>query len=59
MAIFIIIILMLITIFTYLIILGSNMSKSDFEKQIEDEEQMEYIKKYIKRRNGKDGRKNK
>lgn len=59
MAIFIIIILMLITIFTYLIILGSNMSKSDFEKQIEDEEQMEYIKKYSKRGNGKDGRKNK
>ena len=36
MAIFIIIVLMLITIFTYLIILGSNMSKSDYEKQIED-----------------------
>lgn len=59
MAIFIIIILMLITIFTYLIILGSNMSKSDYEKQIEDEEQMEYIKNYGKRRKRKNGRKNK
>ncbi len=42
----IIIILIIIAIFTYLIILGGNMQKTQEEQEIEDKEQMEYIKDY-------------
>ena len=35
----------LITAFLYLIILGSNKNKSDGERQREDKEQMDYLKK--------------
>ena len=40
------IILVLIAIFTYLVILGASMSKTDEEKMIEDQEQMEYLRNY-------------
>lgn len=37
------IIFVLIGIFTYLIILGASINKSDIEREIEDQEQMEYL----------------
>lgn len=40
------IVLVLIAIFTYLIILGASKSKTDIERIIEDQEQMEYLKNY-------------
>lgn len=40
------IILVLIAIFTYLVILGASMSKTDEERIIEDQEQMEYLRNY-------------
>lgn len=40
-----------ITVFTYLIILGASMNKSDEERKAEDEEQMKYLREYKKRRN--------
>ena len=42
----------LITAFLYLVILGSSKNKSDMERQIEDKEQMDYLKNY-KQRKGK------
>lgn len=33
-------------LFIYLIIRGGNENKTEWEKQIEDEEQMNYLKKY-------------
>lgn len=46
--IIIFIILALIAIFTYLIILGASMNKSDEERELEDQEQIEYLKNYKK-----------
>ena len=43
---------LLITTFLYLIILGSNKNKNERERQIEDKEQMEYLRNY-KQRKGK------
>ena len=40
------ILLILITIFTYLMILYASMSKTEEEKIMEDQEQMEYLKNY-------------
>ena len=42
-----------ITIFTYLIILGSNMNKTEDEKLREDQEQIEYLKNYRKKKENK------
>ena len=42
----------LITAFLYLVILESSKNKSDMERQIEDKEQMDYLKNY-KQRKGK------
>ena len=42
-----------ITIFTYLIILGSNMNKAEDEKLREDQEQMEYLKNYRMKKENK------
>lgn len=39
-------ILFLISLFMYLIIVGGNLNKSDYEKMLEDEEQLKYIKSY-------------
>lgn len=41
-----IIIFLSIAIFTYLIILGANRMKTAEEKEIEDQEQMKYLKNY-------------
>ena len=38
--------LFLISLFMYLIIVGGNLNKSDYEKMLEDEEQLKYIKSY-------------
>lgn len=40
------IILVLIAIFTYLVILSASISKTDEERMIEDQEQMEYLRNY-------------
>ena len=40
------ILLFLISLFMYLIIVGGNLNKSDYEKMLEDEEQLKYIKSY-------------
>ena len=42
------VIFVFIAIFTYLIILGASMSKSDEERKLEDQEQIEYLKNYKK-----------
>ena len=47
------IILVLIAIFTYLVILGASMSKTDEERMIEDQEQMEYLRNYKKKGDNK------
>lgn len=41
----------LITLFTYLIIRGANENKTDYERRMEDEEQMKYLKEYKNRKN--------
>ena len=43
---------LLITGCLYLVIVGSSKNKSDIERQIEDKEQMEYLRNY-KQRKGK------
>ena len=48
-----VLIFLLITGCLYLVILGSNKSKSDIERQIEDKEQMEYLKKYQQKKGKK------
>lgn len=40
---------------TYLMIVSENMNKTDEERRLEDEEQMEYLKNY-KRKGGKHGK---
>lgn len=42
------VIFVFIAIFTYLIILGASMSKSDEERKLEDQEQIEYLRNYKK-----------
>lgn len=39
-----------IAIIVYLVILGNSTSKTDREKQLEDEEQIEYLKNYENRK---------
>ena len=41
-----IIVMLLFAILIVLILIGANMSKSDYEKQLDDEEQMKYLKDY-------------
>lgn len=48
-----VLIFLLITGSLYLVILGSNKNKSDIERQIEDKEQMEYLKKYQQKKGKK------
>lgn len=50
--------LTLIALFTYLIIVGGNMNKTEEEKRLEDEEQMKYLEDYENGRK-KVGEKNK
>ena len=44
-----IILFFIITFFMYLVIVGGNMSKSEYEKFIEDKEQLEYIESHRKK----------
>ena len=39
----------IITFFMYLVIVGGNKSKSEYEKMIEDEEQLKYIESHKKK----------
>ena len=48
-----VLIFLLITGCLYLVILGINKNKSDIERQIEDKEQMEYLKKYQQKKGKK------
>ncbi len=48
----------IIAVFMYLVLLGANKCKTAKEIEIEDKEQMEYLKKYNCRRQN-NGRKNK
>lgn len=47
--IIIFLILFLISLFMYLVIVGGNSSKSEYEKKLENEEQLKYIESYKKR----------
>ncbi len=40
----------IIGIFTYLLILGADKCKTDYERKLEDKEQVEFLRKYEKRR---------
>ena len=42
--------MIIIAILMYLVLLGANMSKTTEEKEMEDKEQIEYLKKYKSRR---------
>lgn len=44
-----IILFFIITFFMYLVIVGGNMSKSEYEKMTEDEEQLKYIESHRKK----------
>lgn len=56
----IMIIFFLVIVFTYLVILGADRLETAEEKEIEDQEQMEYLKNYKNKRKGKrNGKKNK
>ena len=46
----ILIFMIIIGIFTYLLILGADKSKTDYERKLEDEEQIEFLRKFEKRR---------
>lgn len=48
------VIFVFIAIFTYLIILGASMSKSDEERKLEDQEQIEYLRNYKKMEEGQE-----
>lgn len=54
--IILLIIFVLIGIFTYLIILGASMSKTDLERMSEDKEQIEYLRNYEARRKKNNGK---
>lgn len=41
-----IIVMLLFAILIVLILIGANMNKSDYERQLDDEEQMKYLKDY-------------
>lgn len=42
--------MIIIGIFTYLLILGADKCETDYERKLEDEEQIEFLRKYGKRR---------
>ncbi len=42
--------MIIIAVLMYLVLLGANMLKTEEEQEIEDREQMEYLKKYKSRR---------
>ena len=48
-----IILYVIIVFFTFCILIGGNINKSEDEKRIEDEEQIKYLKDYKKRRDEK------
>lgn len=52
MTIVFLILFFLISFFMYLIIVGGNLSKFDYERKIEDEEQLNYLNEYNKNKYG-------
>ena len=46
--------MIIIAVLMYLVILGASKSKTAEEREIEDKEQIEYLKKYNRRRNAND-----
>lgn len=47
------IIMLIVAIFMILIIIGSNIEKSEYERYLEDKEQQAYIKDYIEQKKNK------
>ena len=47
------IIMLIIAIFMILIIIGSNIEKSEYERYLEDKEQQAYIKDYMEKKRNK------
>lgn len=41
-----VIVMLLVAILIVLIIIGANMSKTDYERQLDDEEQMKFLREY-------------
>lgn len=48
-----IIVMLLVAILIVLIIIGANLSKTDYERQLDDEEQIRYLKEYQEKKNKK------
>lgn len=46
-----IIVMLLVAILIVLILIGANMCKTDYERQLDDEEQMRYLKEYQENQN--------
>ena len=46
--------MIIIAVLMYLVILGASKSKTAEEREMEDKEQIEYLKKYNRRRNAND-----
>ena len=46
--------MIIVAVLMYLVLLGANMSKTAEEREMEDKEQIEYLKKYNRRRNAND-----
>lgn len=53
----IILIFLLITIFMYLVIVGGNITKTNEERKIENEEEIKFLKNYRKQKEAKDEKK--
>ena len=51
-----IIVMLLVAILIVLIIIGANICKTDYERQLDDEEQMRYLKEYQEKKNNKSGK---
>ena len=43
---YLVIVMLLVAILIVLIIIGANMCKTDYERQLDDEEQMEFLREY-------------
>lgn len=48
-----IIVMILVSILIILVLIGANMNKSDYERQLEDEEQIKYLREYATKNKNK------
>lgn len=53
-----VIVMLLVGILIVLILIGANMSKTDYEKELDDEEQMKYLLEYRERKQKESSDKN-